>query len=48
MRMIELVRKGLGLQEDIEAALLRLQNSGYRYGALLSEKRLREDWNGKA
>ena len=48
MRMIELVRRGLGYEEDIAAALRRLQNSGYRYASLLSEKYMEENANGKA
>lgn len=47
MRMIELVRKGLGLKEEIGEALLRLQSSGYHYSVLLSRKRMEEDWHGK-
>lgn len=47
MQMIELVRKGLGYEEDIAAALLRLQNSGYRYGTLLSQKCLEDAKNGQ-
>jgi len=38
IRMIELVRKGLGHTEDIGTALLRLQNSGDHYGKCLWEK----------
>ena len=49
MRMVELVRKGLGYPEDINAALLRLQHSGSLYGELLMEKyRKAETSNGKA
>jgi hypothetical protein len=38
IRMIELVRKGLGYKEDIGAALLRLQRSSDHYGKCLWEK----------
>jgi hypothetical protein len=38
MRMVELVRKGLGYDEDIGAALLRLQHSAYNYSACIKEK----------
>jgi hypothetical protein len=38
IRMIELVRKGLGHEEDIGAALLRLQRSSHHYGRCLFEK----------
>lgn len=38
IRMIELVRKGLGHEEDIKAALLRLQRSSHHYGRCLFEK----------
>ena len=38
MHMVELVRKGLGYTEDINAALLRLQHSVSIYGELLLEK----------
>lgn len=48
MQMIELVRRGLGYEEDIASALLRLQSSGYRCGALLSEKYREEAENGQA
>ena len=48
MGMIELVRKGLGYEEDIAAALLRLHNSTRRYASLLSEKYREENENGKA
>lgn len=47
MQMIEQVRKGLGYKEDIAAALLRLQSSGYRYGRILFNHHM-EDCNGKA
>jgi len=42
IRMIELVRKGLGHTEDIGAALLRLQHSGDHYGKCLWEKYSKE------
>ena len=42
IRMIELVRKGLGYTEDIGAALLRLQLSGDHYGKCLWEKYSKE------
>lgn len=48
MQMIELVRRGLGYEEDIASALLRLQSSGYRCGVLLSEKYREEAENGQA
>ena len=48
MRMIELVRKGLGCQEDIATALLRLQSDSHRYGALLSQRYCGGDGNGQA
>ena len=38
MQTIELVRKGLGHQEDIGAALLRLQHSGNRYSMSIQER----------
>jgi hypothetical protein len=38
IRMIELVRKGLGHEEDISSALLRLQHSSDHYGKCLWEK----------
>ena len=38
MHMVEIVRKGLGCQEDIGAALLRLQHSSYRYSMNIQEK----------
>jgi hypothetical protein len=38
MRMVELVRKGLGHDEDIGAAMLRLQHSAYNYSACIKEK----------
>ena len=38
IRMIELVRKGLGYEEDIGSALLRLQHSSDHYGKCLWEK----------
>lgn len=37
MQMIELVRKSLGYEEDIDQALLRIRLSGDRYGKLLSK-----------
>lgn len=40
MRMIELVRKGLGYEEDITAALLRLQESCNHYSDCLAMKYL--------
>ena len=43
IRMIELVRKGIGHSEDIGSALLRLQRSCDRYGKCLWEKYERED-----
>jgi hypothetical protein len=43
IRMIELVRKGLGHEEDIGSALLRLQRSGKHYGKCLWEKYSTED-----
>jgi len=44
IRMIELVRKGLGHEEDIGSALLRLQRSSDHYGKCLWEKYSREDY----
>ena len=38
IRMIELARRGLGHEEDIGSALLRLQHSGDCYGKFLWEK----------
>lgn len=35
VQMIEIVRKGLGYEEDIAAALLRIKSSARRYGRLL-------------
>lgn len=43
IRMIELVRKGIGYSEDIGSALLRLQRSCDRYGKCLWEKYERGD-----
>jgi hypothetical protein len=43
IRMIELVRKGLGHEEDIGSALIRLQRSGRHYGKCLWEKYSTED-----
>jgi len=49
VRMIELARKGLGHEEDIGSALLRLQHSSSHYGKCLWEKYTMEDSvNGKA
>ena len=50
IRMIELTRKGLGHQEDIGSALLRLQRSANHYGNCLWEKYERKDaaqWQGQ-
>jgi hypothetical protein len=41
--MIEITRKCLGHQEDIGAALLRLQRSNDHYGKCLWEKYSREE-----
>lgn len=38
MQMVELVRKSLGYEEDIDEALLRIQGSANRYGRLLARK----------
>lgn len=46
MQMIEQVRKGLGYKEDIAAALLRLQSSGYHYGRILFKNHMEEQCNG--
>lgn len=49
IRMIELVRKGMGYAEDIGAALLRLQHSANHYGNCLWEKYSEEGarvWQG--
>ena len=43
IRMVELVRKGLGYAEDIGAALLRLQHSSDYYGKCLWEKYSKEE-----
>jgi len=43
IQMIELVRKGLGQSEDINAALLRLQHSSNHYSKCLLEKHSKED-----
>ncbi len=43
IRMIELTRKGLGQQEDIGAALLRLQRSSDHYGKCLWENHSRKE-----
>ena len=49
IRMIELVRKGLGHTEDIGTALLRLQHSGDHYGKCLWKKYSgKEMCNGEA
>jgi hypothetical protein len=48
IRMIELVRKGIGHTEDIGAALLRLQNSSNHYGKCLLEKYMEVGkWQGQ-
>jgi hypothetical protein len=50
IRMIELVRKGLGNEEDISAALLRIQHSGNHYSKCLWEKYTKErghQWQGQ-
>ena len=38
IRMIELVRQGLGYSEDVGTALLRLQHSCSRFADCLAEK----------
>ena len=43
IRMIELVRRGLGCQEDIGAAILRLQHSCHRLSDCLAEKYFNEE-----
>jgi hypothetical protein len=43
IRMIELVRKGIGYPDDIGSALLRLQCSGDRYSKCLLGKYSAED-----
>jgi hypothetical protein len=43
IRMIEFVRKGLGHDEDIGSALIRLQRSGRHYGKCLWKKYSTED-----
>ena len=43
IRMIELVRRGLGGAEDIGSAILRLQHSCNRFAACLTEKYLKAD-----
>jgi len=43
IRIIELVRKGLGYEEDILSALLRLQRSSDHYGKCLWEKYAMEE-----
>jgi hypothetical protein len=49
VRMIELARRGLGHEEDIGAALLRLQHSSNHYGKCLWDKYSMEDGvDGKA
>lgn len=48
MQMIELVRKGLGYEEDIASALFRLQGSSRRYGSVLSRKFQEGGTDGKA
>lgn len=48
MQMIEQVRKGLGYEEEISAALLRLKNSAQRYSSALTKKYLEEKEHGKA
>ena len=47
MQMIELVRKGLGYEEDIGSALLRLQGSAHLYGSILAKKYLEVGNNGE-
>lgn len=47
MQMIEQVRKGLGHEEEIAEALLRLQSSGYRYGMTLVRIQKEEQNDGK-
>ena len=46
MEMIEQVRRGNGAQEDIMAALLRLQNSSTYYREAL-ERKMEGEKNGK-
>lgn len=49
MRMIESVRRGIGYEEDIGAALLRLQRSSDHYSRCLWEKYMKADdkpWHG--
>lgn len=46
-QMIEMVRKGIGYQEEIGAAMLRLQGSASRYGAALARNYTEEKDNGK-
>lgn len=48
MQMIELVRKGIGYEEDIASALLRLQGDSRRYGAILARKYQGGATDGKA
>lgn len=48
IQMIELVRKGLGYEEDIASALLRLQGDAYRYGAAVARKYQEDRTDGKA
>jgi hypothetical protein len=38
LQTLDTVRRGIGLSEDIQTALLRLQHSGYRYGRCLQNE----------
>lgn len=46
LEMLETVRRGIGLQEDIQSAILRLQHSGARYARCLQNE-LEENGYGK-
>lgn len=47
MRVLEMVRKGKGCNEDIQSALLRLQHSSSRYSRCLYEKMGGTLWDGQ-
>ena len=47
MRVLEMVRKGKGCNEDIQSALLRLQHSSSKYSRCLYEKMGGTSWDGQ-
>lgn len=47
IRMIEIVRKGRGYEEDIASALSRVQTSAYKYAKAYYKKIMKENEDGK-